>query len=605
MKKVRTGLTLILILLVGLSVLAAGIFSAQLLRNSYIDALENNLSREITVILASSDWKKTGDEAEMTQYYTAMVHNLKQSVGARVTYIRADGIVLADSDHDPATMDNHLSRAEIKDAAATGKGFAVRRSDTVGQVMLYAAVPVKDPAGRTISYFRLSTGLDSVNESLRNFWQFLLVGLVVLFAVAGLASYRIALGLTRPLEKITQVAQSITNLDYSSRVEMRRRDEIGQLGHAINTMADSLQSQLHRITENESRLQSVLENMTSGVLLVDQTDKIVLVNRSAEELLGYYPDDLLGKRYTEVARPLEFSGMVRECAEAGEPVRDEFIFYFPEERILEVNVNPLRETDGEWAGVLVVLRDITVFRRLERMRSEFVANVSHELKTPVAAVKGFSETLLAGAMDDKETARSFLQIIYDESERLNRLIGDILELSKIESKRVPPRFSPLDLGKFIEQSLRTMRGEAAKKGIRLTMEVEDDLYIEADEDRLRQILINLLSNGVNYTQEGGEVHVKADIITPASAHQGEFHSGEGERIRIIVSDTGIGIPKKDLPRIFERFYRVDKARSRSSGGTGLGLSIVKHLVELHHGTITVESQVGVGSKFIIELPVLQ
>jgi two-component system phosphate regulon sensor histidine kinase PhoR len=234
---------------------------------------------------------------------------------------------------------------------------------------------------------------------------------------------------------------------------------------------------------------------------------------------------------------------------------------------------------------------------LERMRSEFVANVSHELKTPVAAVKGFAETLLSGAMEDPETARSFLTIIHDESERLNRLIGDILELSKIESRRSPLQFSPVNLSIFLARMTELLSAEAAKKDILLDVQTEDELFIEADEDRLGQILMNLMQNGINYTPEGGKVKVRAEIIVP--------DTGEEEMIRITVSDTGIGIPKKDIPRIFERFYRVDKARSRSSGGTGLGLSIVKHLAELHHGTIRVESTIGVGSQFILELPLLQ
>jgi two-component system, OmpR family, phosphate regulon sensor histidine kinase PhoR len=223
--------------------------------------------------------------------------------------------------------------------------------------------------------------------------------------------------------------------------------------------------------------------------------------------------------------------------------------------------------------------------------------VSHELKTPIAAVKGFAETLLAGALNDRETAKSFLQIIFDESERLNRLIGDILELSKIESKRIPLHFSPVHMAEFIEKSLSMMSTEAEKKGIVLSAEVDEDIYLEADEDRLRQIFINLLSNGISYTQDGGKVKVRVEPIMMNM-------DGEYERLRIVVSDTGIGIPKKDLPRIFERFYRVDKARSRISGGTGLGLSIVKHLVELHKGTIRVESEVGMGTKFIIDLPVI-
>jgi two-component system phosphate regulon sensor histidine kinase PhoR len=362
-------------------------------------------------------------------------------------------------------------------------------------------------------------------------------------------------------------------------------------------MARSLKWQMNQIMENENRLKSVLENMVSGVMVIDGKQKIALSNRSAERILGVPAADLLGKKYDQVKQHLELIRLIEECIGRKELVRDEVIFYFPEERTLEISLVPLFRESGAWSGIVIVLHDITEIRRLERMRSEFVANVSHELKTPIASVKGFAETLLKGAMEDKETAKSFLQIIYDESERLNRLILDILELSKIESKRVPVNFSPVELHSFLHKTLAMMQKQAEKKGIALQAEVQEELYIEADEDRLRQIFLNLISNGINYTPEGGLVKVKAEAL-PAS--------GEAEeKIRFTVSDTGIGIPKKNLSRIFERFYRVDQARSRSSGGTGLGLSIVKHLVELHRGTITVESKVGAGSRFIIELPVIQ
>jgi two-component system phosphate regulon sensor histidine kinase PhoR len=386
-------------------------------------------------------------------------------------------------------------------------------------------------------------------------------------------------------------------MNYRSRVTIRKKDEIGRLGEAINTMADSLQLQMNRIQEDESRLKSVLENMMSGVVMIDREDQIVVMNRSAEDFLGFSTDELLGKKFYEAKQQFEFTQLIHECIEKREHIRDEMIFYFPEERILEVNVSPMSQSDEDWAGVLIVLHNITAVRRLERMRSEFVANVSHELKTPIAAVKGFAETLLAGALNDKEIAKSFLQIIFDESERLNRLIGDILELSKIESKRIPLQFSPVEMKSLIERSLHMMRSEADKKHISFDMQVDEDIYIEADEDRLRQILINLLSNGISYTPEGGKVKV---IVEPI--HSPTDRDDEYERVRMIISDSGIGIPKKDLPRIFERFYRVDKARSRETGGTGLGLSIAKIIIALHKGEITIDSKEDEGTEIKVCFP---
>ncbi|WP_028548075.1 two-component system histidine kinase PnpS [Paenibacillus sp. UNC451MF] len=596
MQKFRVRLTLIFIILIGASMLAAGLFMSRMLKESHIEALKTNMERELKVILFTLEWKQDGTESEQLHYFTDLANQLKHSADARVTYIRSDGKVLGDSDFNPQEMENHLTRKEVAEAAKTGEfGSDMRYSTTIQRNMLYAVVPVKD--GSTIKGFvRLAMSLEDVEASIMKVWYGVLVGLLAVFIIAALISYRVAYGLTRPIEMITRVANQITNMNYKARVHLRKKDEVGQLGQAINQMADSLQLQMNRILEDESRLKTVLENMISGVVMIDRDGKIVLLNRSAEDILGFSVQELLGKKFNEAKQQYEFTQLIQECIDSRELIRDEMIFYYPSERILEINLIPISLNDEEWAGVLIVLHDITAVRRLERMRSEFVANVSHELKTPIAAVKGFAETLLAGALNDKETARSFLQIIFDESERLNRLIGDILELSKIESKRIPLQFSPVHMHTFVGNCLHVMDSEAKKKSISLDMQVDEDMYIEADEDRLRQILINLLSNGINYTPEGGKVKVK---VEPLDAIGDDY-----ERIVMTISDTGMGIPKKDLPRIFERFYRVDKARSRSSGGTGLGLSIVKHLVELHKGTIRVESEVGMGTKFMIELPVI-
>jgi len=596
MTKFRAKLTLILILLIGCSMLIVGLFMAKVLEDSHIKALEENMERELKVILATGDWTRNGSDSELMAYYTEQAKRIKTSTDSRLTYVRADGRVLGDSDQSPDQMDNHLTRPEIASAAMSGVGYTTRFSDTLKENMLYAAIPVKN-GDHITGYIRLAMSLEQVDRSILNLWYFLISGLAILFVIAGIVSYRIAKGITRPIEKMTRVAKQITNMNYESRVPAYSNDEVGQLGQAINRMSESLQQQMARIQENERRLQGVMENMISGIMMIDREERIVLLNPAGEDILGFSAQELLGKKYNEAKQQYEFTKLIQECIETREPISDEMIFYYPAEMILEINLIPIAHEDEEWSGVLVVLHDTTAVRRLERMRSEFVANVSHELKTPIAAVKGFAETLLAGALNDKDTAVSFLQIIFDESERLNRLIGDILELSKIESKRIPMHFSPIYMPEFLEKTVSVLRKEAEKKHIELSMFVDEDIYIEADEDRLRQILINLLSNGINYTQDGGKVKVRVEPLEMNA-------DGDYERLRIIVSDTGIGIPKKDLPRIFERFYRVDKARSRSSGGTGLGLSIVKHLVELHKGTIRVDSEVGVGTKFTIELPVI-
>lgn len=591
MNSFRTRLTIILIVMIALSVSAAGILMIGTFKRNHINALEDNMVRQMQFIAAKMDWHG-GEGEELIDYYTMEAKELKLFTEDRITFILSDGTVVGDSDFDPHQMDNHLERTEVAAALQDGIGRTVRPSDTMDQSMVYVALRVEALPDGEPFVIRQAMSLQEVDDSIGQLTVVLIGGLIVLFIIAAIISYQIAQSLTRPLEQITTVAKRIKNMDYRARVKVMKGDEIGELGTAINAMADSLQVQMSRIRQNESQLESVLANMINGIVMIDVGGQIVLMNRRAEEVLGFSSSEWVGRHYDEVKQQYELGQMIQEALLTREHLREEITFYYPEERLLELNLVPISQDNGEFGGVLLVLQDVSAIRRLERMRSEFVANVSHELKTPVAAVKGFAETLLGGAVKDEETARSFLQIIYDESERLNRLIGDILELSKIESRRAPLMFSPVELEGFLAKTVTLMETEAARKGISLKMDMTPGLYVEADEDRLRQIIMNLLSNGINYTPEGGHVTV-------------EVTSHDEDHIVIAISDSGIGIPKKDLPRIFERFYRVDKARSRSSGGTGLGLSIVKHLVDLHKGSISVESTLGVGSTFTIELPVLQ
>lgn len=592
MKLFRNRLTLIMLTLIGLSMLGAGLAMANVFKQSYIKLQEENLIREINLIQGTLPFPPL-EGKEMAAYYTEKSLRLEELADARVTFIARDGTVIGDSESDPSRMDNHALREELVQAEREGTGMTVRYSNTLGENMIYVARPVKQ--GAFDGYIRLSMSLSRVEEGVRQGWMVIIGGLAVLFAVGSLVSYRIAAGLTSPLEKITRVARQITRLDYNARVKLQRDDEIGQLAHAINGMADSLQTQLRTIRENEDMLQSVLNNMTGGVVMLGGDGTVVLINRAAEKMLGIQAASLTGRSYRELKQHPELIGLMEEGLKERHHFREERTLHYPAEMIIRLDGVQLVQDDGIYRGMLFHLQDVTDIRRLERVRSEFVANVSHELKTPLAAVKGFAETLIAGVEDEK-TSKAFLQIIYDESERLNRLIRDILELSGIESKRNAMEYSPVHLGPFFESLRKFLEAEAEKKRITLEVEVPEELFIEGDEDKLRQIFTNLVSNAISYTPEGGKVQLTASA----------YHSREhDDAIRFVVRDTGIGIPKKDLPRIFERFYRVDKARSRGSGGTGLGLSIVKHLVEMHHGTIKVESEMGMGSAFTIELPVVQ
>lgn len=593
MRPFRVRLTLILMFLIGISMIGAGFTMAHLFKDSHITALEENMSREISLLEATLDFHDMNAPDAYT-YYTEQSRNLAKLTNSRVTFITKSGRVIGDSEKDPLLMDNHSTREEEVIAAKEGVGRAIRYSDTLDRKMLYVAATVT--SGQAFDgYIRLSMGIDTVDEGLTRAWMIMAGGLVLLFVAATLVSYKVASSMTSPLEQITRVARRITDLDYDARVRMKRKDEIGQLATAINVMADSLQAQLKTIRDNEDLLQSVLDNMTGGIFMVNAEGEVALLNRAAEKMLDVDNSEMAGRSYLELKHHYELTRLVEEGLSRKEAIHEERSIYNPSERILRLDGVPMTQ-DGSYRGMLFLLQEVTDIRRLEKMRSEFVANVSHELKTPVAAVKGFAETLLGGGVTDEKTANSFLQIIYDENERLNRLIGDILELSKIESKRAPLDCSPVHLSTFFDSVLETMSKVAEKKKISLSAEIPQELFIEGDEDKLRQIFMNLLSNAINYTHDGGNVRVSAVNLQKDDG---------SERIVFRVTDTGMGIPRKDLPRIFERFYRVDKARSRGSGGTGLGLSIVKHLVELHRGAISVESNLGIGTTFILELPLLQ
>ncbi|MBW4082314.1 two-component system histidine kinase PnpS [Paenibacillus sp. S150] len=593
MRPFRIRLTLILMALVGISMLGAGVTMAKLFKDSHISVLEENMSREINLLSGTFQFIDTGSP-DAVSYYTEQAERIAKLTNSRITFITRDGQVIGDSEKDPLEMDNHSTREEEVLAAKEGIGRAIRYSDTLNREMLYVAGAVTSDQGFD-GYIRLSMGLDAVSEGLNRAWMIMAGGLLLLFIAAAFVSYKVASGMTSPLEQITRVARRITDLDYDARVPINRRDEVGQLATAINAMADSLQAQLKTIRDNEDLLQSVLDNMTGGIVMINAEGEIALLNRASERLLDVKNSEMTGHSYKELKHHYELTRLIEEGVSRNEPIHEERSIYNPAERIVRLDGVPMIQ-DGSCRGMLFLLQEVTEIRRLEKMRSEFVANVSHELKTPVAAVKGFAETLLGGGVTDEKTARSFLQIIYDENERLNRLIGDILELSKIESKRVQLECSPVHLIEFFDSVLETLSKVAEKKNISLRAEVPEELFIEGDEDKLRQIFMNLLSNAINYTHDGGSVNV--NVVT------GQKEDGT-ETVVFTVRDTGMGIPRKDLPRIFERFYRVDKARSRSSGGTGLGLSIVKHLVELHQGSISVESDLGIGSSFILKLPLLQ
>lgn len=382
---------------------------------------------------------------------------------------------------------------------------------------------------------------------------------------------------------ISAAVERIRAGDLRDNVYLELDEELDGLGTKMNRMMTSLRERLDRSYQEKSQLEAILANMVDGVIMVNARKRILLLNRAAQEIFGLEGQEVLDRHHLEVLRSYELDGKLDQVFGRGVPMVQELKVFYPEEKLLEAYLAPVKNEDGSITGAIMVVRDISQRERLERMRRDFVANVSHELLTPLTSIKGFAETLLEGALEDAENRRRFTQIIDQEAGRLIRLINDLLDLSRLEAEGFQARRRAVHLGQVAAGVANLLTPVAEKGGVSLETSFPPDLPpAEADPDQIAQVLTNLVDNSLKYTPAGGKVVIAAEE--------------KPTQIMVTVSDTGIGIPRKDLPRIFERFYRVDKARSRSSGGTGLGLAIVKHIVEAHGGRAWAESDVGKGTR---------
>lgn len=581
MKKLWVRITFsFLVLIVPVLLLIALIF-VELLKDTYYDLKEEQLIQSSTFI---NHMIKMNDEGLQEK-----IDSLAQLNDSRITVISKTGEVLAESQNDVNEMDSHKNREEVQQILKDHKksGLSIRYSETLGYQMMYSTIPIIED-GELIGVIRSSMSLSEIDKAMKSIWQvlFWVVGSAIL--LIGLLSIKISRSISSPVEEMIEVSEKLTNGQYETTVKSRPKGELGQLVTSINILSTSLDNQMKEIRDNEQRLSGVLSNMMSGVLFIDEEGKLILANKAAANLLSLEPDQLIGKNYVEVSRNVTLSQLIEKSVSTGKEVSQEVQLLFPKERILDAHLAPYMDESGNLTGVIVVLHDMTAIRKLEKMRSEFVANVSHELKTPITSVKGFTETLLDGAIDDKEIARTFLEIIHKESERLDRLVHDILDLSTIEQQKNHQQLSKVDLSALVHTAGEILKKKAKAKEIEIKLPSPTPVEINGVTDRIQQIILNLVANGIAYTGNGGTVEI--NILDHA------------DTVDLIVRDTGIGIPSSELNRIFERFYRVDKARSRNSGGTGLGLAIVKHLVDLHDGTIQVNSEEGQGTEFIISFP---
>ena len=507
--------------------------------------------------------------------------------GARVTVIAADGTVLADSQSDPQTMENHAGRPEIQQAMAEGSGRSIRHSTTVNRELLYYAVRQPSAAGKSV-VLRFAEPEETVGEVLGPFRKSLgLASLAILLVASGLILL-VSRNFSERIEKLTAFSQRVAEGDFRPQASDGTGDALDRLSHSLNQTAARLDRTIHTLTEERNLSSAILGSMVEGVLVVNGAERVVFANQSFAEILGLKVPPQPGSGLVEVVRQTELIEAARKVL-AGEPrVEAEIVTGTLRQHFFAATVASVRA--AETNGAVIVLHDITDLRKLERVRRDFVANVSHEFRTPLTAIQGFAETLLAGAMNDPQNRERFLGIIVEHSRRLARLTEDLLMLSKMDADRLELETRRIPVGPFVESCIETSTPRAKDKDLKLLVNLAERVPdIAGDRRRLTEVLQNLLDNAIQYTPAGGQ------IMVSAGPKNGE--------VIFTVSDTGIGIPQADQPRIFERFYRVDVARSREVGGTGLGLSIAKHLIENHGGKIWVDSEVGRGSQFHFSVPI--
>jgi len=557
------------------------------IRQSFLNQLMNELKSK--AYLSEMVLKPFIDPLNETQLLNACREFGIRS-GARITVVLPRGRVVADSLSDPGIMDNHSDRVEIAAAIRGEIGAAERPSPTMQDKMLYLAVPVRKNQ-ETIAVVRAASPMTAADDALRQL-IFKFTTLAFLTALgAAILSYFVSLRITRPVEDIAQWVRLLARGDLGIRLRTFYPNEMGALAVAVNDMAGQLKSRIDTILMQRNEMAAVLSSITEGIVAVDREEKIIRMNNAAAAILGCSVAATLGRSIQETVRSTPIHKLVKEALEKHKLVEMQITLPGEHDRHLNVRATMLKDQTGSERGVVLALTDITAIKRLERVRKDFVANVSHEIKTPITAIKGFVETLQEGGIDDPSQTAKFLSIIERQVTRLEAIIEDLLILSRLEqeSGQGSLRLQKSSLKEVISSALQACEAMSMEKDITLKAAFQEELFLSMDASLFEQALVNLLDNAIKYSDRGKDIRIDAGRI-------------ENEAV-ISVIDEGCGIPREHLPRIFERFYRVDKARSRESGGTGLGLAIVKHIVQAHSGRISVESVPGKGSTFRIHLPV--
>lgn len=505
----------------------------------------------------------------------------------RITLIDSDGVVLADNREAPGAMDNHLNRPEIRAAMESGLGTSERFSETVSTNLMYVALRIDDDDGTALGFVRVAVPLARVEQQLallRN--QILLSGSVIAAIFFGVG-FLLARQITLPISRMTDGASRIARGDYDFRLPENRHDEIGELAVALNELARGTQERIGALTSSRNQLAAILSGLTEGVIAVDLEQTILHINDSARGMLHLSQREIVNRKLHDMVNVPEIVQAVDTCLAELITVNSTVKV---EGKTLDISVVLLRDQD--WtsaAGAIIVLQDITEMLRLEQVRSDFVANASHELKTPISAIRGFVETILDDSEMPEEVLHRFISRIRSQATRLDQIVQDLIHLSRFDTHARKMSVARIDLAFLLREVYTDKKEDAIDTGVTLNLDIVDkEVEVEGEQEALYQMVSNLVDNAIKYTQGDGTVTVRLRTL--------------GRMAVIEVEDTGIGIAEEEQQRIFERFYRVDRARSREQGGTGLGLAIVKHIAQSHKGSVMVTSQINKGSVFTVRLP---
>ena len=577
-RSIRWRIGIVFAVLIIACISGLGAYLSHLTRDDHLDTLRVQLTDQALLIGDSSAPYFAGNQ---TQSLDALSKRLGEQIGARITIIDKDGVVLADSEEDPATLDNHSNRPEVIEALSQGTGSSIRYSSTLGYSMMYVAVPITSNGG-VAGVARVALPLTQIDKSLQHINRVIIIGAVSAAVIAILLAFQILRITTEPVKRLTHLSRKMAQGELDQEIQITSRDEVGELARAFNQMAARLKEMVALITNERDRMATILSNIDDAIFMVDGDSKITTMNRAAENIFQVSEKKALGHTLIEIVRDHELNDVLQRCLSTKKQ-QTGAVEIKPKKQFLAMIAIPLQ---GE-GGCLVHIQDLTELRRLEMIRQDFISNISHELRTPIASVKALAETLNEGAIEDPSVAKDFLSKINAEADKLAQMVQELGELSRIESGEATLQKRRINIAEAIGRAVDRLRAQADRAGLNLNVAIPPTLpEVVADEARVEQILVNIIHNAIKFTPSGGRISISA--------------KAKDNDILVSVADTGIGIPPDDLPRIFERFYKA--AKSRTGGGTGLGLAIAKHIVEAHGGRIWAESVEGRGSTFNFTLP---